>query len=193
MRHSSRETPQIRRGLRNEPKVSCDSGGLNWEGVENNGNKNKMGTYQISLICWQIFCWMTWNTSANLGTKALKIEDYFEQHWSPANSIEAVPHWPLCHGSFPWNPYYKWAISEVSKHLPMHKSSHWASMQYSRLPFVNCQGYCRSLWVPGWRFPRTHLKKSCQMLGEMHANCSKIFLVAKVPSTAFGSWRNMGK
>ena len=56
-----------------------------------------MGTSQISLICWQIFFvgWL-WNTSANLGTKALKkIDDYFEQHWSPSNSIEAVPHWPL--------------------------------------------------------------------------------------------------
>lgn len=44
-----------------------------WKGVQIMGKKNKMGTYQISLICWQIFFvgWL-WNTSANLGTKALK-------------------------------------------------------------------------------------------------------------------------
>ena len=59
------------------------------------GTKTKWEHTKYLWYAGRFFCWMTWNTSANLGTKALKIEDYFEQHWSPANSIEAVPHWPL--------------------------------------------------------------------------------------------------
>lgn len=131
-----------------------------------------------------------WNTSANLGTKAVEnlklILNNIDHLLLPFKLFSTDPlSWLV--------PYYKWAISEVSKYLPMHKSSHWVSMQYSRLLFVNCQGYCRSPWVPGWRFPKTHLEKAAKCWGKCMWTVAESFLLQRFLPQRLeveGTWEN---